>query len=230
MYPNSRNKVLAMVLTLSMGSISQTPAFGGIFDMVSGVSSLYNNVKAGTMMYHSYDLVKTIRTAEPLFKDYDNVMVRVQINPREDVDGHDISAAFEKNVRYIIEKDTETSGDYLKVCELECEGRTLVLQFKETGYNSNIVQKLTVGDKLRGELYYMDHDNAEVLKIEKLEMSDDYAGLLREIHMSVISKILKSMSEQGGRRDKREMRGMVEEYNAFDPVMPEYRELFVKRS
>lgn len=226
MFYGIRKVTVGAILLTGIGVASQAQAFGGFFGSINKAVDLYSNVKAGAQMYHSYDLVKTIRTAEPLFRDYDYVMVRVEINPRETEAGHDLSAAFKKNMHFIIEKDTQTSGDYLRVCESECAGRTLVIQFKETGYDRNLIQKLTVGDMLRGELYYLNYENAEVLKIENLEIAKDYIQLLQEIHMSVVSKIIKSMNEEGGQQDEKEMRKMVEEYNTFDPVMPEYRELF----
>ena len=229
MFSKARSCLATAVLVSAMGMAGQALAIGGFFGTMNNAVSMYNNVKAGVQIYHTRDMVKSVLAADPLFRDYDNVMVRVQVYPRDTESGQDISSAFEENVHYIIDNNMQISGEYLRVCESDCVGKTLVLQFREKGYDSNIIQRFTVGDKLRGELYYMDHTNAELLRVEKLEIAENYEMLLREINLSVVSKLIKSMNEHTGKKGNKEMEALVEKYNTFDPVMPEYRELFAAR-
>lgn len=189
---------------------------------VNSARGIYNNTKAGVTAYHSYDTVKAIAQAEPLFKEYDSVKVDVKLAPRESGLEKDLASAFDDNVEYVVQENSRISDLSVSLCNDICSGKTIVVQFKEAAYNSNIVQAITVGGKLRGKLYYTDYESGNVIKEEKLEVAENYEGLLKRIHASVGSKMIKSMDDPEGERAEE----VAEKFNKFNPVKPEYRELF----
>ncbi|GAB6064930.1 hypothetical protein JCM9492_00220 [Aquifex pyrophilus] len=171
-------------------------------------------------------MAKQIRQSEPVFENYEAVKFEAFLNPREVENADELKRAFEDNVRWLIKKDLEVAGLNLEVCQDNCPENTIVIQFRETGYGESLAQKLLAGEKLRGKLYYVDKKSGRVIKEENLEVAGSYADLVREIHLSVGFKALKSVEKTG---DGERLKKAVEAFNRINPIKKEYEELLARR-
>jgi len=195
----------------------------GVVQTAQIAGGAFLSARAGYQGYSAVKMAKAMKKSQPLFENYDAVKVEVLLNPREG-DQKRLAEAFKDNVKWMIEKDFEVIGVPGKaVCEESCPEKTIVVQFRETGYGESTAQKVLAGEKLRGKLYYIDMNSATVIKEEPLEVASNYADLIKEINLSVGIKLLKGIEKEG---DAKKLKEAVDRFNRFNPVKEEYRELF----
>jgi len=192
----------------------------------------YNIATTGYHAYYTHKLWESLKTAEPIFAGYDCVKVQALVLPAKAEDIQKVRDAFVDNFKYIVKKDLEIARlDNVKVCtdsDCNCNGKTLIIQFEEKGYKDDILHKITVGSKLRGELLYIDGETGKVIRKDNLELAKNYKQLLWEIHLSVGSKAIKTFETLHPNAGK-ELEQVVADFNKFNPIKPEYEKLFEGR-
>lgn len=205
--------------------------FSSCTSAVDSVVTAYNLATTGYHAYYTHKLWESLKTAEPIFAGYDCVKVQALVLPAEGEDIQKVRDAFVDNFKYIVRKDLEAARlDNIKVCTdegCECSGKTLIVRFREKGYKDDILHKITVGSKLRGELLYIDGETGKVIRKDNLELAKNYEQLLWEIHLSVGSKAVKTFETLHPNAGK-ELEQVVADFNKINPVKPEYKELFEK--
>ncbi len=218
------NLFLPALLILGLTTFSCTSA-------VEQAVQAYHLASAGYHAYYTHKLWESLKTAEPIFAGYDCVKVQALVLPAETEEIQKVRNAFVDNFKYIVRKDLEAARlNNIKVCTdegCECSGKTLIVQFKEKGYKGDILHRITVGSKLRGELLYIDGETGKVIRKDNLELAKNYKQLLWEIHLSVGSKAVKTFEVLHPNAGK-ELQQVVADFNKIDPIKPEYKKLFEK--
>lgn len=192
------------------------------YNAVQTAAGVYQSGKAVSTGYGAYSMMKSLQDAEPIFKDYDYIAVESLISPRQDDKSKALVKAFAENLQYIIKTDLAQVGTKTRLCEnMPCgDGSVIKVQFKEKGYDESIVQHIFMGDKLKGNLYYIDVKSGSVIREESLESMDTYEDMLRMIHTVTSAKLIKQSQSQ------EEAQTAMDKLNAVDPIMPAHKELF----
>ena len=153
---------------------------------------LYDSARSVTTGYHAVTSVKDLQNAKPLFRDIDSVLVLADIRPREAAP--ELPLAFAGNLASYTTAVASAVGAPIRVCRVmaECTGRVLTLNFVEDAYDRNLVQRLTVGDKIRGKLVFTDAASGQILDEKRAEIAEDYAGLARQVSGFVMGSLYKS--------------------------------------
>lgn len=190
--PAIRFSAFIMFLTVLTGCTVAQTAYD-TFDRARGV----------TGAYHSYQSVKDLRNVQPHFQGYNSVMVSADIQPREDA--ANLPLIFASNMAVYIQSTARVVRAPLQVCQSQnqCAGRVLSLSFKEDAYDRNIVQKLTVGDRIRGKLDFSDAASGRVLDEVQVELAENYATLAKLTSAPIAMSMLRSFPSNSGPENER---------------------------
>ena len=161
-------------------------------DTAQSAIGLYDSARSVTTGYHAVTSVKDLQNAKPLFKDIDSVLVLADIRPRDAVP--ELPTAFAGNLASYTTAVAGAVGAPIRVCRAmaECSGRVLTLNFVEDAYDRNLVQRLTVGDKIRGKLVFTNAASGQILDEKRAEIAEDYAALARQVSGFVMGSLYKS--------------------------------------
>ncbi len=187
-------------------------------DGAQSAIGLYNSARNVTGGYHAYTSVKDLKDAQPHFAGYGSVVVLADIRPRENAEN--LAAVFASNLAGYTTAVAKAVRAPLKVCAslAQCSGKVLVLNFREDAYDRNLVQRITVGDRIRGKLLFTDAATGKVLDEKRAEMGENYASLARLTSGFVMGSMYKSYpptSEAEGER-------IGQEIQRIPVVAPEY--------
>ena len=161
-------------------------------DTAQSAIGMYDSARSVTTGYHAVTSIKDLQNAKPLFRDIDSVLVLADIRPREA--SPELPMAFAGNLASYTTAVAAAVGAPIRVCRAmaECSGRVLTLNFVEDAYDRNLVQRLTVGDKIRGKLLFTDAANGQILDEKRAEIAEDYAALARQVSGFVMGSLYKS--------------------------------------
>lgn len=212
----NRNALLALVVAGPV-LLSGCAAAGALNSVASG----YNTVRSGMAARSAYVSAKDLRNAEPVFSGFSTVMTYADIKPRENAD--ELPAYFADNMRYLVDENARATGVRVQTCAASqrCGGRVLTVQFVEDGFNRNIVEKVTMGSKLRGQLNYIDAGTGQILHSVRIEGTDDYRNTMSLIHGSMSMSMLRTTGVEGKAAE-----GVVERVNAIEVIKPGYERVF----
>lgn len=186
----------------------------------------FDQARGVTGAYHSYQSVKDLRNAQPHFQGYNSVLVTADIHPREDV--ANLPLVFASNMAVYIQSVARTVRAPLQVCQSpnQCAGRVLALSFKEDAYDRNLVQKLSVGDRIRGKLYFSDAASGRVLDEMQVELADNYATLAKLTSAPIAMSMLRSFPSESGPENE----SIAAEMEAIPFVAPQYERVLGRTS
>lgn len=195
-------------------------------DAVQSVAGVYSSARNVTSGYHAYSSIKDLKSASPHFQGYNSVLVLADIRPREDA--AELPAAFAGNMAVYTSSLARTVRAPLQVCQVmnQCSGKVLVLNFKEDAYDRNIVQRLTVGDKIRGKLLFTDSSTGQIIDEKRVEMGENYGSLAQLTSGMIMTTMLKSFpwtTEAEGER-------IGKEVEKTPVVAPQYERILGKAS
>lgn len=187
---------------------------------------LYNNVKGATGAYHASTMVKDLKNATPVFAGYNSVLILADIAPRES--NPHVATAFAGNMAMYAASVARTVRAPLQGCltQSQCYGRTVIVQFKEDAYDRNLVQRFTIGDKIRGKLYFMDAASGRILDEKRIEGADDYAALCHLTSIHLVQAMFKSYEQVVQAEGPR----IHEELERIPFVFPQYASVLGKAS
>lgn len=193
-------------------------------DTAQSAIGLYDSARSVTTGYHAVTSVKDLQNAKPLFKDIDSVLVLADIRPRDAVPA--LPSAFAANLAIYTTAVAAAVGAPIRACRVmaECSGRVLTLNFVEDAYDRNLVQRLTVGDKIRGKLVFTNAASGQILDEKRAEIAEDYAALARQVSGFVMGSLYKSYpptTEADGER-------VGKAINQIPVVAPEYEAVLGK--
>ncbi|SNR73673.1 hypothetical protein [Desulfurobacterium atlanticum] len=212
-----------LVVLTAVSAVMFSSCVGAVQEAVA----LYDSASALNKGYHSYKMVKSLKNAPPIFKDYDCVKVQTLIIPAEAGKAKELRDAFIDNFKYIVREYLKAAKlDNITVCDTDnctCKGKTLVVQFLENGYSPNLFNRITIGGMLRGKLRYIDSESGKVLREENMEVAKDYKTLLQEIAMSVSTKAAQTALKLHPEENPEKL---IDRLNKVKPIKPEYEKLF----
>lgn len=191
-------------------------------DAFNKASNAYSAVRTGMTAKPAYSSVKDLKDAQPVFQGYTAVSVFAEVAPRESNAG--FPEMFRQNMLYLFAESARASGAAVATCQTtaECGGRVLVIQFREAAYNGGLIERVTIGSKLKGLLSYVDLGTGQIIASKVIEGVDDYAGLMGLIRASISTGMLKSFPPP----DAAAMERRVEAINAIPPIRPGFEESF----
>lgn len=191
-------------------------------DAFNKASNAYSAVRTGITAKAAYSSVKDLKDAQPVFQDHTAVSALAEIAPRES--NATLAETFRQNMLYLVEESARATGAALTTCRTgaACGGHVLVIQFREAAFNGGLVERVTMGSKLRGTLSYVDLGSGQIVASKAIEGVDDYAGLMGLIHASISTSMLRSFPAP----DTATMERRVEAINAIPPIRPGYEESF----
>lgn len=195
-------------------------------DMAQNAYSAFTGARNVTTGYHALTSVKDLKDSKPNFAGYNSVLVLSEINPREDV--ANLPIIFGSNMAVYTQSAARAVRAPIQVCQVanQCAGRVLALNFREDAYDRNLVQKITVGDKLRGKLYFTDLSSGQMLDEKRIELSEDYGKLAEAITGFIGFSMLKSYPAQ----TEAEMERVQAEFEKIPAVAPQYQRVLSKNS
>jgi hypothetical protein len=161
---------------------------------VSHARNAYSAVHAAYSAKSAYANVKDLRDAQPVFAGYDSAVAYAEIAPRDKDHADEIKAAFADNIRYLVEQHAKAVGANLVVCQAveSCSGHIIGVQFREDDYNGSFAEKITMGDKLKGRLAFVDVASGRIVAEKRIEGVDSYAAVLGLVRGSIMGAMIKS--------------------------------------
>lgn len=178
----------------------------------------YSAVRAGYGAKSAYESVKDLKEAEPVFAGYTAVLAYAELSPRDEKQAEAIKTAFADNLRYLVGEHGRAFGVALQACASTqgCGGRVLGVQFREDAYNASFAEKITMGNKLKGRLVFIDVATGRVFSEKRVEGVENYAGVLAMIRGSIAGAMIKSYPQSQPRPEALE---------AIPAVKPGYEKL-----
>lgn len=182
---------------------------------IDEVQSAYGGVRAAMTARSAYVSVKDVQDAAPVFKGYSGVVVLTDLQPRSE--GPEINSAFSESVRYQIEQAAKVLDASIASCEAasSCSAPVLTVQFRESAFNRNLVEKVTMGKKLRGTLSFVDQSSGPVISEFPIEGVATYIDVLGLIKGKLLYGMLKSFPDE-----KRDMDATMQALNELPAAAP----------
>lgn len=206
----------------------------GVVDTLKTVENVYHGGRAYTALSSAREMTKSMNDSEPFINNYDAIKVEVQVFPRDEEQQSSLIEAFSENISYIVEQNLAAIDIRAEFCSESCPAKTLVVQFRESGYEPTLANRIFRSGSMRGDLFFIDSENASIVDTDKIEVGQNYSHLLTFIHTSVAGKVLSAYREQvlAEERDedvaRKKLEVAGEKLVAIDPIMPEYTELFAQ--
>ncbi len=193
-------------------------------DTAQSAIGLYDSARSVTTGYNAVTSVKDLQNAKPLFRDIDSVLVLADIRPREATP--ELPVAFAGNLASYTTALASAVGAPIRVCRVmaECSGRVLTLNFVEDAYDRNLVQRLTVGDKIRGKLVFTNAASGQILDEKRAEIAEDYAALARQVSGFVMTSLYVSFQPTAAADGERVGKAISQ----IPVVAPEYERVLGK--
>ncbi len=161
-------------------------------DVATSAVDIYQSARTVTTGYHSVSMLKDLKSTNPVFTGYDSAVVLAEIQPREKA--LTLPDVFASNMAEYTASVAQSVRAPLKVCKAvaDCSGKVLVVQFKEDAYDRNLVQRLTIGDKIRGKLIFIDQASGRIIDEKRAEMGDNYGSLAKVTSGYIMLSMYKS--------------------------------------
>lgn len=181
----------------------------------------YSAVQAGYGAKSAYSSVKDIRNAQPVFVGYSAVVAYAELSPDDQKARDQIRGAFADNIRYLVSEYGRVFGQPVAVClnPQQCGGRILGVQFSEDAYDANLAEKITMGDRLKGRISYIDVASGRIVAESRVEGVSSYADVLGVLRGSLFASMSKSYPDA---------RPAPEAIEAIPSVKPGYEKLFAQ--
>ena len=189
-----KTKLLTITIAIS---ITIAALLGGC-STIDKAQNVYGAVRAGYGANSAFNSAKDLRDATPAFQGYTSVVAYAELQPHEG-DVASIKAAFADNLRYLVDAHAQALGARLQSCVSiqRCGGRVLALQFTEDAYGGSFAEKITMGNKLKGRLQYVDQGTGSVIAEKRIEGVSNYAEVLGLARGSILGAMLKSYPNSG---------------------------------
>ncbi len=114
-----------------------------------------------------------------------------------------VRAAFMANFDHVLRTAVSVSGAPIQVCagQSQCSG-AMTVQFIEDDYHQNLLERLSLGNKLRGRLLLVESGTGRIVHEQRYEVLKDYADVQQLVGVSLMQMMNKSfppISEDKGR-------------------------------
>ena len=140
---------------------------GGVIILLSGCQAMQvidrvGQVRGATAAYNASKVVSDFGDLPAAFVGVQAVRGETRIGPRKDED--QVRAAFSANFDHVLRTAVAINGAPLRVCPAQtaCPG-ALTVQFVEDDYHRNLIERISLGDKLRGRLLLVESGSGRVV-------------------------------------------------------------------
>lgn len=192
-------------------------ACGGSGGVLGTAQGAFGAVRTYTVATNAGKMAKDLRNAVPAFQGFDAAVPVAKIKPRDEDAPADLALMFEQNMIYLLDATAGAIGAPLRSCasRAACSGRLLVLQFTEDDYGGNVIEKFTIGDKLRGRLSYIDADSGEIIYEQRVEAVSNYGDVMKAIKAQLSVTLMRSYPAD-------DMEAATDRIDAIEPVAARY--------
>jgi len=179
----------------------------------------YGAVRAGYGAKSAYESVKSVKDAEPVFSGYNAVVAFAELQGREGPQPEATQTAFAENLRYLVSEHSRIFSAPLQACVSvqSCGGRVLAVQFREDAYNGNFAERISMGNRLKGRLVFVDLATGKIVAEKRVEGVDSYAAALGVVRGAIAGAMFKSYPQLQPKQDA---------LDAIPAVKPGYEKLF----
>lgn len=153
--------------------------------------------RGGVQAWHT---AKTLRdfTAEAVdLSQFDSVYVQPFIVPRDEDRANEVVDAFNRSAQDALADLFADASMPHRVCKQGCGEQPLRISFTEDSYGENVVNRLSLGDKLRGVMQFQNMQSGEVLQSLRLENQDDYLSIISLVRAAVVQSASLYLGQQG---------------------------------
>lgn len=152
-------------------------------------------VRSATAAYNASKSVSDLKDLPPAFVGVQLLRAESRIGPRKNEEK--VRAAFVGNFDHALNTAIAVVGAPLRVCptRVSCPG-AMTVQFVEDDYHRSLIERLSLGDKLRGRLLLVESGTGRVVHEQRYEVLADYADTQRLIGASVMQMLIKSFPPQ----------------------------------
>lgn len=194
----------------------------------------YNNVRGAATAYHATQSVKDAMKADPIFDGYAALVPQARLVPRDQDKAAQVQIAFIANLKVLLETDARITGAPLSVYATPPPGlRTLIVQFNEDDYGhtgnrfANVVNAVTVGDKLTGTVLFTDAATGAIVAQKKVEVAQTYGDVTKQVQTHIVASLLRTLPP-----DQLQARGerISDELSKVQVVAPAYEPLLGRAS
>lgn len=198
-------------------SLSGCGAAGGV---ISGAQGAYGAARTYATATNAAKMAKDLKNAVPAFEGFDAAVTVARIAPRDEDASANLASMFEQNMVYLVNATASATGAPLRGCpsRAACSGKLMVLQFIEDDYSGNIVEKFTLGSKLRGRLSYIDADSGQIVYEQRIEAADNYGHVMQAIKAQLSTTLLRSFPAD-------DLPAITDRLETIEPVAPQYAAL-----
>jgi len=160
---------------------------------------------------------------DPMFDGFEQLKVETFLHWRPDTGGQRVALAFQENFEHLVDDLVEAAMVDLPICRDACAGNTLVIQFKELGYDITTGDNVSDSREIRGTLRFIDRDSHQVLAERRFADVASHQALFAGMHQEISDRALTlsehygSMAATGGTRQEL-LASAIEHLNRVAPV------------
>ncbi len=180
----------------SLVSRPKAALLGGLCALLSGCQAMQvidrvGQVRGAAAAYNASKSIKDLGNLPAAFVGVQAIRGETQIGPRKDEAR--TRAAFAANFDHVLRTAVAVTGAPMRVCPAEdpCPG-ALTVQFIEDDYQRNLVERISLGDKLRGRLVLAESGSGRVVHEQRYEVLKDYADTQNLVGVSLMQMLNKS--------------------------------------
>lgn len=202
----------------------------GIILLLVGCGTV-RDITAITGGIQGWRTAKGLVNVEPVFNGKAAVRVDAKIFPRDEERAEEMNVAFQLNMEQKVAEILYETDIDLPVCRETCPPNTLLIQFRETGYD-RFIERFSLRRTYRGDLFFIDQEFGQIL--ERLEPSapHDYRSLTGIILGFVSQRAMVDYARRGqmevetGQTTEEEFQvraeALLERLDAIEPVDRQY--------
>lgn len=164
---------------------------------------------------------------DAMFDGFEQLKVETFLHWRPDTGGQRVALAFQENFEHLVSDLADAAMIELPVCRDDCDGNTLVIQFKELGYDITSGENVSDSREIRGTLRFIDRDTHRVLAERRFAEVRSHQALFAGMHQEISDRALTlsqhhgSMAGTDGSRQEL-LAAAIEHLNRVAPVGVRY--------
>lgn len=189
------------------------------------------NVTAAVGAFQGLKTTKQFENAEPVLEGIETVRVETEIFPRDEDRAAEMNEAFQANMELKVAEVLYNTHSGLTICQTDCPENTLLIQFRETGWEGWI-NRMSMRRSFRGDLFFIAQKDGTILERLQVTAENDYRELTGVILAFVAQRSMLSYAmrtqplvEEGALSEEAvnaDMERATAYINEIDPVAREY--------
>lgn len=189
------------------------------------VAHAVKSVRGATNAYYSFKMISNLNDPFPAFAGADVASFSFNISPRLGQDHEAIKNAMHAAVTEHARKVFQYTGLRVTACSASCPtGQRVDALFTETGFSDNIINRISVGKKLRGQLSYADANKGTMLSSQQVDTMENYGQFVILMNNYTSALAIETASKERNLSDK-QIHSMVDNINKLDTLPKKYKKV-----